>query len=56
MGKASKIFVVENNATGQFGQLLQQELLRAPDGLILKYDGRPFYPIEIVTKVKELMR
>ncbi len=56
MGKASKIFVVENNATGQFGQILRQELLRAPDGLILKYDGRPFYPVEIVNKFKELTR
>jgi 2-oxoglutarate ferredoxin oxidoreductase subunit alpha len=56
LGKASKIFVVENNATGQFGQLLRQELLRAPDGLILKYDGRPFYPVEIVNKFKELTR
>jgi len=56
LGKASKIFVVENNATGQFGQILRQELLRAPDGLILKYNGRPFYPAEIVDNVKEQMR
>lgn len=54
--KAARFFVVENNTTGQIGQLIRQELMRAPEGLILKYDGRPFYPNEIADKVKELVR
>ena len=54
--KASRFYVVENNATGQLAQLIRQELLRAPDGLLLKYDGRPFYPVEIANKIKELAR
>jgi 2-oxoglutarate ferredoxin oxidoreductase subunit alpha len=56
LGKAARCFMVENNATAQLGQLIRQELLRAPDGLILQYDGRPFYPADIAHTVKELMR
>jgi 2-oxoglutarate ferredoxin oxidoreductase subunit alpha len=56
LGKASRFYVVENNATGQLAQIIRQELLRAPDGLLLKYDGRPFYPVEIANKIKELAR
>ncbi|MCX5897179.1 MAG: 2-oxoacid:acceptor oxidoreductase subunit alpha [Proteobacteria bacterium] len=54
--KAARFYVVENNATGQLAQIIRQELLRAPDGLLLKYDGRPFYPVEIANKIKELAR
>lgn len=45
--------VVENNSTGQFAQLLLKETGIKTDEPILKYDGRPFYPEEIVTAVKE---
>ena len=55
-GESARFYVVENNATGQLAQLIRQELLRAPDGLLLKYDGRPFYPVEIANKIKELAR
>jgi 2-oxoglutarate ferredoxin oxidoreductase subunit alpha len=56
LGKAAQFFIVENNSTGQFAQLLRQETGLVPSGKILKFDGRPFYPIEIVNKVKELVR
>lgn len=39
--------VVENNATGQFAQLLRRETGLQPAGGILRYDGRPFSPQEI---------
>jgi 2-oxoglutarate ferredoxin oxidoreductase subunit alpha len=53
--KAGNVFVVEQNSTGQFSQLLKQEIgLNAPVS-ILKYDGRPFYPFEVFSKVKEIM-
>jgi 2-oxoglutarate ferredoxin oxidoreductase subunit alpha len=56
MEKADQLFIVENNSTGQFAQLLRQETGLVPTGKILKFDGRPFYPIEIVNKVKEMVR
>ena len=56
MEKADQLVIVENNSTGQFAQLLRQETGLVPTGKILKFDGRPFYPIEIVNKVKEMVR
>lgn len=47
------VVVVENNSTGQFAQLLQKETGISTEQPILKYDGRPFYPEEIVAAVKE---
>ena len=56
MEKADQLFIVENNSTGQFAQLLRQETGLVPAGMVLKFDGRPFYPSEIVNKVKEMVR
>jgi 2-oxoglutarate ferredoxin oxidoreductase subunit alpha len=56
LGTAQQFFIVENNSTGQFAQLLRQETGLVPTGTVLKFDGRPFYPIEIVNKVKEQAR
>ena len=39
-----KLVSVEGNAVGQLGRLLRQETGRAPDHLILRYDGLPFTP------------
>lgn len=51
--KADKRYLlVENNATGQFGQLLRQQTGVTIEEKILKYDGRPFYPEEIVAAAK----
>jgi 2-oxoglutarate ferredoxin oxidoreductase subunit alpha len=56
--KIKKIFkekkryiLVENNSQGQFGKLLQQETGIEIEEKILKYDGRPFWPEEIVRKI-----
>jgi pyruvate/2-oxoacid:ferredoxin oxidoreductase alpha subunit len=46
---------VECNSTGQFAQLLRQETGLQPAGNILKYDGRPFYPLEIYKSVKQML-
>lgn len=48
LGEARKWAVVENNSTGQLARLIQMEIQRKPDGMILKYDGRPFMAEEIV--------
>ena len=46
-----KYILVENNATGQFGKLLRQETGINLEDKILKYDGRPIWPEEIVKYV-----
>lgn len=46
----SKVLVVEMNASGQFRGLTQQQLGRYGDQMtsLLKYDGNPFVPAEVV--------
>jgi 2-oxoglutarate ferredoxin oxidoreductase subunit alpha len=41
---SEKIFVAENNATGQFASLFAAKADRKVNGTVLKYDGRPFTP------------
>jgi len=48
LGGTRKWAVVENNATGQLARLIQMETQKKPDGMILKYNGRPFTAGEIV--------
>jgi 2-oxoglutarate ferredoxin oxidoreductase subunit alpha len=48
---AKRSVVVENNATGQFRDLIRRETGLQPDALVAKYDGRPFSPKEIVAAV-----
>lgn len=49
----AKVFAVESNFTGQFADLFQFETGIAVHHKILKYDGRPFSPKEIISEVKE---
>jgi len=44
--------LVENNATGQLGQLLKSQFSVTFDKTILKYDGRPFFPSELMEELK----
>ncbi len=44
--------LVENNFYGQFGKLLRLEVGVEINEKILKYDGRPFWPEEIVDRLK----
>jgi 2-oxoglutarate ferredoxin oxidoreductase subunit alpha len=46
-------YVVENNATGQLARLIKAETGRDVRGRILKFDGRPFTPGQIVAAVKK---
>lgn len=50
---AQSCYVVESNATGQLHQLIQAETGKSSGGKILKYDGRPFTPADIVQQVKK---
>jgi len=46
-------FCVENNATGQLAALIYRETGLAVDRTILKYDGRPFLPHQVVGEVEK---
>lgn len=46
--EGKRYILVENNKTGQFGKLLRQEAGINLTERLLKYNGRPFWPEEIV--------
>ena len=52
---AKKTLVIENNHQGQFQGLLREHTGFVSDDHLRKYDGRPFYPEEIVEKVKAML-
>jgi len=52
LGRARKRIVVEGNATGQFGRLIQLLTGLGFDEKILKYDGMPFMPEEVLDALK----
>ncbi len=51
--KAKKVVVIENNVTGQFADLIQQELNISLSHRILKFDGLMFTVEELVERIKE---
>ncbi|MBS7632502.1 2-oxoacid:acceptor oxidoreductase subunit alpha [Candidatus Bathyarchaeota archaeon] len=55
MNKARKTAVVENNNTSQLSSLIRDHVLRKVDHKILKYDGRPFSPIMLAERIKEVL-
>ena len=52
---AKKTIIVENNVTSQLSSLIKEHLLTKVDHTILKYDGRPFNPEALASKIKELL-
>ena len=52
---ARKTAVVENNFTGQLADIIKEKTGRDVDERILKFDGRPFYPEDIYSAVKEVV-
>ncbi len=48
--------LVESNYTSQLGGLIREHTGIEIKNRYLKYDGRPFYPEDIVNKVKEVLR
>jgi len=55
LAPAKKTLLVELNYTGQFGRLLRAETGVDLSTRLLKYDGEPFFPFEIVAKAVEVM-
>lgn len=48
---AKRFIMVEQNSSSQLGLLIREQTGRLFDGKVLKYDGRPFFPIEIVEEI-----
>ena len=55
MKGVKKLVTIENNFSGQFATILRGQTGITPEKQLLKYDGRQFWPEEIVEKVKKLM-
>ncbi len=51
LSRAKRLIDVEQNATGQFASLIREHTGVLIGERILKYNGRPFYPEEILEKV-----
>ncbi|KYC49399.1 MAG: hypothetical protein AMQ22_01650 [Candidatus Methanofastidiosum methylothiophilum] len=52
---AKKVITIENNASGQFANLIKRETGFDIPYKILKYDGRPFSVEEVTARVKEIL-
>ncbi|MHA2029121.1 MAG: 2-oxoacid:acceptor oxidoreductase subunit alpha [Candidatus Kariarchaeaceae archaeon] len=48
--------LIEQNFDAQFGTLIKQECLVDVNDQILRYDGRPFDPIEIASNIKKIIK
>jgi 2-oxoglutarate/2-oxoacid ferredoxin oxidoreductase subunit alpha len=55
LGRAKSTLLVEANYSGQLGRLIRAETGRSFPNRLLKYDGEPFYPHEIVAKAVEVL-
>ena len=52
---ATRTLLVEGNFSGQFGRLVRAETGIDLAEKLVKYDGEPFYPMEIVGKAMEMV-
>jgi 2-oxoglutarate/2-oxoacid ferredoxin oxidoreductase subunit alpha len=55
LGGGKRFIVVEGNSTAQLGLLIRQQTGLQHAAAVLKYDGRPFRPNEIMDEVRPLM-
>ncbi|MDQ1331240.1 MAG: 2-oxoglutarate/2-oxoacid ferredoxin oxidoreductase subunit alpha [Thermodesulfobacteriota bacterium] len=51
-----KFYMVEQNSTAQLGRLIKEQTALSYSGAVLKYDGRPFYPVDIADGIKKYVR
>lgn len=54
--KCKNPVIVEMNSQGQLHQLIRKNCCIRIKNELLKYDGRPFFPLEIINKVKEVLK
>lgn len=55
MKSAKKTMVIEGNKLGQFEGVVKEHTGLSFTNRFRKYDGRPFYPEELVSKIKEVL-
>jgi len=55
LDRAHATLLVEANYSGQLGRLIRAETGRSIPNRLLKYDGEPFYPYEVVGKALEVL-
>jgi len=53
LSQGRKNIVIEGNATAQMASLIRRETGIKVDATILKFNGRPFSPAEIVSRLRE---
>jgi pyruvate/2-oxoacid:ferredoxin oxidoreductase alpha subunit len=53
LNSGAKSIVIESNASAQMAQLIRRETGHKVSGNILKFDGHPFSPEEIVGRLKK---
>jgi len=53
--KEKEAIVVEQSSTGQFATLLREKAGIVAKTVVKKYDGRPFDPVELAGKIKEVV-
>ncbi len=53
--KAKHVVFVEGNYTGQFSRLVRAETGFHTESHLRKFDGEPFWPEDIVAKVKAIL-
>lgn len=51
LGKSRKRIMIEGNSYGQMAQILKEQTGVLIDEMLVKYDGRPFYPEEVINKL-----
>jgi 2-oxoglutarate ferredoxin oxidoreductase subunit alpha len=56
LARSKRILDVEGNYSGQLARLIRMETGIKIENKLLKYDGEPFYPNQVVKKAKELVR
>ncbi len=54
LSQSPRTILLENNSTGQFAGILKEYCDIEPDFLLLKYDGRQFFPEQIAEEVSKL--
>ncbi len=56
MQNAKKTLIIEGNRSGQFEGIIKEHTGLSVSDRLRKYNGRPFYPEEIVAKVKQVVK
>ncbi|MFO7930934.1 MAG: 2-oxoacid:acceptor oxidoreductase subunit alpha, partial [Desulfosalsimonas sp.] len=52
LDQCRSFYMVEQNISAQLGCLIRERTGKQFDHAIVKYDGRPFFPLEVVKQVK----